>query len=487
MASVAVSLATSVKNLLQDERRPHELFCPICLLNFPALLAKDGEPEIPILQTRHHGFLDTCMKNLSVPLTEGESLVLRARLQNNILHCQIPKYESHTVRLRDSDHSHVDDPRDLMNSMLCGVLVACLYGFDRKSNGSRVQPPVGRARSLHKPFRSTKGLWPASVDQLFPYGPERTVERIIECCCSFASAHGLLLLSALLELARPRMWHAVLQPTNLHRLIWAVSATVLLSLPGGHEKLSLDPGLTPPGCKVPARWRDAAWLREGHSIEVVATLLYTMRAGNYAHPDDGVRIASAHADLLDPAVRAILAPEFCCPDAAKETFERYRDILQHSARTRELDSVDEAELVRVVERDPRNRAVLAGVRLALQWLYVERRCAGPHCARTMLDRLDESDKPLSTCARCRLMRYCSPVCQQRDWKSGEQVPHKLLCPVLAKLQVLRDSEAMSEAQFAHLVDRCGFSEEQLARVGTWALSRGRLMQHHLRLAILSAT
>ncbi|EJD45532.1 hypothetical protein AURDEDRAFT_137213 [Auricularia subglabra TFB-10046 SS5] len=410
------------------------------------------------------------------------------RLRHSIAHCQIiiGNPQTHDDKIRGWDHTHIDDPRELLLSMLCEILFACLYGSDQPSDGHAARSPVSRAFNSHKPFRSAKGTWPTRIEQLFPFGPENTVTALVEACCTLASRCPLYVLTALLELARPRIWDILLQPENHQRISWAISSTLLLGVPGGFEQLELHPEFTPAGCSIPARWAEARWLRDGKGLQAASALLYSLRAGNYSQPDDILRFAGAYAPLLGPAL-TIALEHYRTTQTECDALECYYHMFQRAMAVQKLRPVfGEDALMFVIDGVPRDLAVLRIVRLAMNWLLLSRRCAGPGCARTMIDRIDDVDKPLSTCARCRLTRYCSKGCQQADWKAGAPVPHRQLCSLLSRLREIGDLDAMTEEQYVQFIEQSGLTDRQLALVGKWALSRGVYMQHHLRVAIVPA-
>ncbi|EJD37161.1 hypothetical protein AURDEDRAFT_173797 [Auricularia subglabra TFB-10046 SS5] len=471
---VELSLAMDIERYLQDEYLPDQRFCVICMLGFSPLLGGNA-PAIPILQTYYHGFLDTCMRNIAVPLTEHEERALYRRLRDNTNRCNPPR-RSHSDTLWHFDHHHVEDPRDLLRSMLCQTVRLCLYGFDKTVDNAR--SPVGRAFHARKRFRSSNGAWPTSVDQLFPFGEAPTIEGIIDSCCTFASREPLLLLRGILELARPRVWGILLQRENQHRLIWAITTTILLGLPDGYS--SLDPGCMPHGCCIPRKWRSAQWLRDGKGIHATAAFLETIRRGNYARPDDAVRFTARHA----VTVRAVFGLALRHYDETEpgpcKTLRYHLSALDRRADARFYRS--DADLVRFVEDNPRDFGVLRVVRFALHCLPADRRCSAPQCARTMLDREDCADKPLSVCARCTVALYCTTSCQKSDWKHGKPVPHKTLCPVLAALRDAVD-RGISEKEYILALQRSAIPDEDFVIAGRWALSKGITLRDRLRVEL----
>jgi hypothetical protein len=66
------------------------------------------------------------------------------------------------------------------------------------------------------------------------------------------------------------------------------------------------------------------------------------------------------------------------------------------------------------------------LRLLFHYFEVWQQCAAPGCFATVVDG------PLWRCAGCLRVTYCSRGCQRRAW--GNNIPHRLACNVLVKLQ-----------------------------------------------------
>ncbi|EJD39633.1 hypothetical protein AURDEDRAFT_146542 [Auricularia subglabra TFB-10046 SS5] len=61
------------------------------------------------------------------------------------------------------------------------------------------------------------------------------------------------------------------------------------------------------------------------------------------------------------------------------------------------------------------------------------RCWHPaHTAEFM--SLEGHDTHFNACQRCQLSRYCGRECQLADWKHGEPVRHRAVCPLLARIR-----------------------------------------------------
>ncbi|EJD34950.1 hypothetical protein AURDEDRAFT_175990 [Auricularia subglabra TFB-10046 SS5] len=474
----ALVLCQQIEDYLADEWSPDDRFCPVCLLAFPPYIFHRPH-ALTVLKSRHHRLWDTCMRNISAHFSGPQHASVQQRLRFNMDHCYHKKdAQKHNATLRRLGLSHMDDTCHLRDVLLCHLLRICLHAVDPTS-ATPERSVVQRARFSQKRFRASSGAWPTSIEQLFPYGEARTVEGLVDCCCTLTSEHPFWVLSALLNLARPRMWDHVLR-TDLHfRLCWAISSTLMLGIPGVGEPYADEPG-RPSRCSIPARWKDAQWLREGGTgLEAVTTLMSTISTGAYARPDDRLTFVAPHARILGRAFSLALRHYRDTQPAACQTIKFYITAARSAAEPGVHSGVEETAN-ELLERDPRNDAVIRLIRMAISWLNCDRRCAAHHCSSTMLDRADGEDKPLSLCARCKLTRYCSKDCQRSHWTDGQPFPHKALCPILSKLQEAANL-SVAEAAYVSRVRSSSIQDAQLALAGRWALSLGECMNHSLRI------
>lgn len=462
-----IGACEALAGLLRDEHRPGDGLCVICFGCIPRLLGLDG-PEIVRLRTRNHDLWDACMRTLTVPRSASQDAVLRQRLQDNIDRCPYREPENPHD---DLSVFYISDPVQKLRVVISHYLSNCLYGVDNAS-GNRTTV-VNRTDHAHKRFRSVSQAWPSRVDQLFPYGPERTVSALIDDCCAFSDTSALWVLNAILRLARPLVWDVILQPDNCIRLSWYITAVLFLGVSDDLEHIEKLATLAPPGCSLPQYVADVEWTQTGEEADSVIAFINTIRLGPYAHPDDPSRFATACGEPMSRRLRAAMhaAAEHHKPTMYRRwsAFQRYLSRLEAHAAAGAR--VPYADLVAHVERNPRDTTLLRIVRLALGELPADRRCAGPGCTRTMFDLDEGADRPLATCARCRLRRYCCRECQRADWRAG----HRALCRVLATLAEVAPTSLPSD-EFVRRVQQSTIADTDLLALGMWVLGRGQYMR-----------
>ncbi|EJD34951.1 hypothetical protein AURDEDRAFT_175991 [Auricularia subglabra TFB-10046 SS5] len=346
--------------------------------------------------------------------------------------------------------------------LLCLCLANCLYGVDKSAGNERTV--VKRAQDANKKFRSASGAWPSTQDQLFPYGPERTIEALLDACCAFTDASALWVLRAILRIARPRVWDIILLPENRRRLVWYLMTLFLVQISDSDEHFVMISENAPPGCKVPRNIMDAECLCTDDVLNSVLCFLETVKNGPYFQHDDVLHFVAADAAFITRVLR--IAEAHYSATAPHPRALRNAKAYLHILRILEESPVSYAELAHFVEHNPRSRGVLLTIQLAVGTLSADRYCAGPRCGRTMLD----ADRPLALCARCKLVRYCCKECQRADWNSG----HKRLCPLF----VVMHTHVLSP-DYLRLVEQSALTDESLAALGLWALTRGQSVQYPL--------
>ncbi|EJD44577.1 hypothetical protein AURDEDRAFT_185010 [Auricularia subglabra TFB-10046 SS5] len=446
-------------------------FCTICLLAVPYALSGNS-PDIPDLQTQYHDLWSSCMCWLAMPWRDDELSSLRRSLSHNIDNCGMRA--SHGAMLKDFGKAHVKDPFELFQILLCLCLQNCLYGID--SSTGHTLNVVARARNPRKRFCSKKGAWPTEIDQLFPYGERHTVRALAMASFWFADDSPLWVLNAILHLARPRLWSTFLDENNRVPIVWSVTSMILYGTGCVAGLRTLDQGVRRE--RTPPAIRDADWLRDGHGLHAASAFLRTILTGPYAQPDDILHFLLPHLATFRDIFRiAHWQAKSCRPVARREDWWQIAlCVCPASAVAGEsLQLVPDADVLRAVETDPRSEVILGIIRQAL--IAFPRQCAGPGCARTMLD-----DTMLPTCARCKIARYCIKNCQRADWTTENPIPHKRLCPVLSALRLVADP-AMPQAAFAEAVRQSCLPDDYLILAGKWALSRGRYFMDILRVEI----
>lgn len=88
------------------------------------------------------------------------------------------------------------------------------------------------------------------------------------------------------------------------------------------------------------------------------------------------------------------------------------------------------------------------------------RIDSPMCGRTLCPNADtKTTAALSLCAGCRLVRYCSVVCQKEAWV-WKPAPHKVVCRDFAKLAMVNGA-ASSDADFERRLEAGGFGDTKI--------------------------
>ncbi|EJD34947.1 hypothetical protein AURDEDRAFT_175985 [Auricularia subglabra TFB-10046 SS5] len=450
-------LAETIGFALANEREVDCCLCPVCFLVLPSLLEGDA-PELPALKRDRPELWDACMRQLTCPRTP-EARAQRGRaLQHNIDNCSRRDIHREMIALHKGHHA--SDPLELLDYALWLSLCACLWGVD--SSTGNLETVVSRSHAVEKRFASSEGSWPTRVDQLFPYGVERTVEVLVDACCSSLDPGPWWVLNAILNLARPKMWDVFLLEKNHARLVQALFRQILrgteytIDVPNGGETKS-----------------DPRRLRADTGRQIGMMLFETILCGPYSRPDDDMRFMRAHEaqfGRLYEIARVLLRR-----DPSSEDWRKISEYVARASPHRLMVCalVPDADVLRFVERSPRHAAVVGVLENALHAVAGEKNCAGPECTRTMLDG-DAGRPGLSMCARCKVTRYCCKACQRRDWADGQPFPHKQLCPVFAALARFSGSGAMAKHHHEQHIDTGNVSDDDLRLAARWMLkSSGR--------------
>ncbi|EJD34956.1 hypothetical protein AURDEDRAFT_130896 [Auricularia subglabra TFB-10046 SS5] len=448
----------ALEDAICDERRPAESFCTICFLAVPGMVLEMDGPAI--VQQR----AQCC----------GIFAALRQRLQHGIDHCsgRRPGQPHEPISMFYDTHvSDPPDPLELFRILLCACLLHCLCSGDSTTGNNR--EAFMRPDRPNKRFRASTGTWPVKLVQLFPFGPEHTVDGLLEACCGFMDISAFWVLAAVLNLSRPRIWTIMLRPDNHRRLAWRIMTITLLGLPSSPVHLEMLARLAPPGYTVPSNAMNSGWFLETEVRGVAVLLLNTVKDGPYHRPDDVLELVGIDLPLFERALR-IAADHYRSTDpAASKCFQEYHAIL--GVHVDASAAVSSSALPRHIRQNPRGHGVLVVLRVAISALRAHRYCAGPQCGRSMLDLEGEGEKSLSECSRCRLARYCSQECQGSDWRAGTPAAHKKLCPLFVRVRGILDASA-TLPEYARRVQQSAIADTDLVMLATWALSRGQRMR-----------
>ena len=71
-----------------------------------------------------------------------------------------------------------------------------------------------------------------------------------------------------------------------------------------------------------------------------------------------------------------------------------------------------------------------------------------------------TDVPVFKCAGCKVVWYCSPECQKKDWKDGGENKHKIQCPRIKEQRELCKEKKKEEVN----VEACAMAEKRPTEV-----------------------
>ena len=70
------------------------------------------------------------------------------------------------------------------------------------------------------------------------------------------------------------------------------------------------------------------------------------------------------------------------------------------------------------------------------------------------------DTHFCVCNRCQVLRYCSSECQHADWRDGEPVRHRAVCPLLARIRAAADETETGSERVRDVIAALDFSREE---------------------------
>ncbi|EJD35497.1 hypothetical protein AURDEDRAFT_175427 [Auricularia subglabra TFB-10046 SS5] len=312
-----------------------------------------------------------------------------------------------------------------------------------------------------KGFGSKRGRWPTSADQLFPYGPTRSMASLVAQLGTSSFAESVI--TDVVSLHRPLAFPALLIPNTRHFLIDYV-VTCLSACP-----VAVNADLAKLRQPVLPAVRDAIVQRHLDECYYTALMLHIVVAGPDNKPDDGSRFYFLREKEVFTALDGVVL------------LSDGRDgwgWLAHLA-THVWHRMSGFERVAVGHSDPpsyareleRTEHVHANPYRALR-LYLtdgmrgSRECRGPGCGKTVHDK--PTPGAFARCGKCRIMQYCSRECQRADWKRAP-FPHKEICNMLQELLSFAPVDLpMSADEFAAACTAHAYPLEHVDRLILWA-------------------
>ncbi|EJD35508.1 hypothetical protein AURDEDRAFT_130602 [Auricularia subglabra TFB-10046 SS5] len=414
--------------------------CPECVVLFSRHV-EDEDPSRLILKTKCHAFFDSILGFISAGWTSEQRVLVSHRLDRTHLLCRQCNPRGKTLE----EKGNTEPAFNFACRGICSALAASL------------QDRMGRH---DKGFASKRGRWPVTPKQLFPGGPERTLDGLVGLLRARVCVEPVII--HLVTAHRPLAFPVLLQPENRGRIIAEVIARandVSSSIRSDIAKLR------PP--VIPAV-REAIGRRHLEPHEPCIFLLYIFGFGADCMPNDKVDFMSPHETDIFAALHDLLG----CLESPNDAHEPLAYVAAYlwsvlpKSRRAALGCQEMPAYARAI--DEQSTLMRADPYLSLRHflaLRVERRdCHGPDCKKQVHDK--QTPGAFSRCGKCRTVQYCSRDCQRADW-TDVAFPHKAICDMLQELLAFTtfavDDDVFADACRAH-----SFPLERVDRLIEWA-------------------
>ncbi|KZV92046.1 hypothetical protein EXIGLDRAFT_769335 [Exidia glandulosa HHB12029] len=348
-------------------------------------------------------------------------------------------------------------PFDKVYNIACIVVAACL-----------VPPGEEKLRTQKKPFRS--GYWPSSPDRILPLGADLTVERLVHSATLYRGA--VLLLTAMLQRYRPRVFEEILNPK--HEFLLLRRVIHMLERAGECASAALDEyrrSRNRSSNSAATRMSDIAVVEALQPYKAYPYLLNIITYGIDCDGHDLPRFVFRYEAPVFRAIVSVLdhlsditAWEPRLPDVAIAIYSRLDT----------ADRLDPPAFIREAVADTVKRTEDPYVRLAiiLPTVLKRRACFGPQCGKEI--HQNPTGKAFSKCARCKAVQYCSKECQREDWKWKHGASHKELCDIWSEVFTIitaKEGNWNSPERVARALRAHSFPEERARRLTGWILGR----------------
>ncbi|EJD40117.1 hypothetical protein AURDEDRAFT_170893 [Auricularia subglabra TFB-10046 SS5] len=240
--------------------------CPSCLLIFGGML-KPGNHAVSVLQTGCPALWDAMMLFVCAEWTSERQQSVSELLQRTASRCRTC---SEPQRQSERGVLDAESAFDKLFRGLCWCLSTALRG--------RIQHGKG--------YISKSGRWPTSTEQLFPYGPERTLTTLIAQVA--ARPHSDIIVLALLSLNRRLSLSVMMQAANRAHII----AFVISRMAAFISALNAD--LAKIRQPVLPAVRTALALRHFTSYEISALIVSAACFGIDCEADEADRASFCH-------------------------------------------------------------------------------------------------------------------------------------------------------------------------------------------------
>lgn len=397
-----IAAADTFTAQLEDVQKPG--ICAKCFSVFAhALLEEHCAPLAVQLLKSHHDFWTACARVASAPGSHGELSPLRSLLDSNIAACPTKSWHIYAVKgLRDSV------------ACLMDALCRCLW----------VAVGSGSQRKHKNILLSKNGMWPSTLEQIMPEG----IGAYARWACVLPTHCGLALVSRLTVIARRQVMAELIATPTRDRIAatlvrafrqWRIRAVEFPA--ASRHLLAHDVDLGRPELE-----------EASHILLQAMHMLLVFSDGPDGRLDDFGAFAAGYERLLHDAIIDLLTKPKVKDIKQTDGLVVFASVLQARAGLPVHPLVEKYRRQPDVQRYVQNGLTFGDtVFLYLRERNNSRLCSGPGCTKGARD--GACTRALSFCARCRIMRYCSPECQKLDWKEGRcDVPHKIVCPALCK-------------------------------------------------------
>ncbi|KZV99383.1 hypothetical protein EXIGLDRAFT_762682 [Exidia glandulosa HHB12029] len=422
-------------------------WCPECLRTVAFGMSEDNSVILE-LRTQCHDFWNACMAIAAAPRSPEDLRVLQSTFTRRARAC----------KKKHADRSATRVSLQNMCNVFFDALFECVtagMSFGERAVGARTKP----GQRFNKP-----GYWPTSIAELFPRGEKESVESYVFWCCQLFSTIPLYALRAFLRIARPIVFPLLMEEPRRAKLMWVLTEM-------------LEPGIVvewPAGvapCTKPEGWQLQPWManppRRRKCSVCAAVFLSDILSGPDIGLGDRIYFTKGYERPLLTAVLAAFARMQKTGDVVADKpyamLAGYADVL-HALLG--LPPLDLPERVRVeLPEEDHNQTIPFLIYGYLARSMTLRTCSNPECG--LQEKFHGENRAFQLCGSCKMVRYCSKVCQKRHWKMNlpawgakglkneGPAPHKvacaIICQVLAKVPLRKDSYAFERDMTAAVV------------------------------------
>lgn len=419
--------------------------CPFCFATF-VLEIKPPEHTAVMLNTKYHSLWDAMVAFICADWTPELQAAVADRLTANSLACTVCKPAGYYHIIEKCDFPDTDT----------------YFGMVYQYSGSAIYHALTNEINRYKGFGRKPKRWPTRVEQLFPYGPDRTVSSLVAQLDFYAFSQDVL--TQMLSHHRPLVVPILMRDDMRARVI----ASVIFRLDACVSRVN-NTLRRLPNAPIQAV-RDAVFAKEYEACEGVVEILVHVIWGMDCKFGDMNRFYAGHEAALFRAVHAValLKPKAQAGEG-DPVFILARDLwyIVPPAVRHALGCIGRPAYVpepAPCEQKGPYHTLFNNIAHPIP----RRTCCAPGCEKSVHDQQRE----LSLCAKCRTARYCSRDCQRAHWTSAP-LPHKLVCDALHELRTFADVDSpdMTPDAFAAACVAHSFPLDRVNMLLSWAQQR----------------